>query len=163
VIQLTLTLKMTTAQVVETSVTVNNNSPIKATFTRTIKLNVLLKKWYVTNNNFPRASSNFVHFFAVVAPLRHETSYFHDSTSWSRWTQHKNCPFHFQTYGPKEKLGDLLVLHCASLSTHNKMAAVKKSISVTLLKWSLLKRKATGIFACGRFLPRWDSMCWECA
>ena len=29
VIQLTLTLKMTTAQVVETSVTVNNNSPIR--------------------------------------------------------------------------------------------------------------------------------------
>ena len=29
VIQLTLTLKMTTAQVVETSVTVNNNNPIQ--------------------------------------------------------------------------------------------------------------------------------------
>ena len=29
VIQLTLTLKMTTAQVVETSVTVNNNGPIQ--------------------------------------------------------------------------------------------------------------------------------------
>ena len=29
VIQITLTLKMTTAQVVETSVTVNNNSPIQ--------------------------------------------------------------------------------------------------------------------------------------
>ena len=29
VIQLTLTVKMTTAQVVETSVTVNNNSPIQ--------------------------------------------------------------------------------------------------------------------------------------
>ena len=29
VVQLTLTLKMTTAQVVETSVTVNNNSPIQ--------------------------------------------------------------------------------------------------------------------------------------
>ena len=29
VIQLTLTLKMTTAQVVETSVTVNNNSPVQ--------------------------------------------------------------------------------------------------------------------------------------
>ena len=28
-VQLTLTLKMTTAQVVETSVTVNNNSPIR--------------------------------------------------------------------------------------------------------------------------------------
>ena len=29
VIQITLTLKMTTAQVVETSVTINNNSPIQ--------------------------------------------------------------------------------------------------------------------------------------
>ena len=29
VIQLTLTLKMTTAEVVETSVTVNNNSPVQ--------------------------------------------------------------------------------------------------------------------------------------
>ena len=27
-----------------------------------------------TNNNFKRASRYFVHFFAVVAPLRHETS-----------------------------------------------------------------------------------------
>ena len=35
------------------------------------------KKWYVyiiTNNNFARASRYFVHFFAVVAPLRQETS-----------------------------------------------------------------------------------------
>ena len=39
----TLTLKMTTAQVVETSVTVNNNSPIQDSLTRTIKLNLLLK------------------------------------------------------------------------------------------------------------------------
>ena len=28
----------------------------------------------LTNNNFARASHYFVHFFAVVAPLRHETS-----------------------------------------------------------------------------------------
>ena len=28
----------------------------------------------LTNNNFPRASRYFEHFFAVVAPLRHETS-----------------------------------------------------------------------------------------
>ena len=43
VVQLTLTLKMTIAQVVETSVTVNNNSHIQGyTFTRTIKLNLLL-------------------------------------------------------------------------------------------------------------------------
>ena len=43
-IQLTLTLKITTTQVVETSATVNNNSPIfRTTFTRTINLNLLLK------------------------------------------------------------------------------------------------------------------------
>ena len=43
VVQLTLTLKMTIAQVVETSVTVNNNSHIQGyTFIRTIKLNLLL-------------------------------------------------------------------------------------------------------------------------
>ena len=41
--QLTLTLKMTTAQVVETSVTVNNKSYSgPRAFTRTIKLNLLL-------------------------------------------------------------------------------------------------------------------------
>ena len=42
IIQFTLTLKMTTAQVVETSVTFNNNStsPIQDRFTRTIKLNL---------------------------------------------------------------------------------------------------------------------------
>ena len=68
------------------------------------------KNWYMcilTNNNFARASRYFVHFFAVVAPLRHETSYFHKPALWSGWTQHKNCPFHFLNldnvrYGPKE-------------------------------------------------------------
>ena len=28
----------------------------------------------LTNNNFARASRYFVHFFAIVAPLQHETS-----------------------------------------------------------------------------------------
>ena len=42
VIQLTLTLKMTTAQVVETSVTVDNNSPIQD-----YVLNLLLKFAFV--------------------------------------------------------------------------------------------------------------------
>ena len=32
------------------------------------------KMFIITNNNFARASRYFVHFFAVVAPLRHETS-----------------------------------------------------------------------------------------
>ena len=33
------------------------------------------KKMFIsTINNFSRASRYFVHFFAVVAPLRHETS-----------------------------------------------------------------------------------------
>ena len=42
------------------------------------------------------------------------------------------------------------------------MAALKKSNEVTL-KWSWLKRTAIGIFACGCFLPRRDSMsvCWD--
>ena len=113
-----------------------------------------------------------LHHYDVKLP--NFTSPRHGVGAWSRWTQHKNCPFHFPNldnvrYGPKKisprfaKLGDSLVLHCASLTAHNKNAAVKKSISVTLWQWSLLKRKATGIFACGRFLPRWDSMCWECA
>ena len=44
VIQLTLTLKMTTAEVVEMSVTVNNNRVLfKTTFTWTIILNLLMK------------------------------------------------------------------------------------------------------------------------
>ena len=41
-IQLTLTLKMTAAQVVKTSGTVNNG-PITTTFTQMIKLNLLMK------------------------------------------------------------------------------------------------------------------------
>ena len=44
VIQLTLTLKMTTAQVVEMSATVNNNRALfRTTFTWTIILNLLMK------------------------------------------------------------------------------------------------------------------------
>ena len=44
VIQLPLTLKMTTAQVVKTSVTVNNNSTIQDyVHTDKLKLNLLLK------------------------------------------------------------------------------------------------------------------------
>ena len=48
-IQLTLTLKMTTAQVVETSVTVNNNLTVlfRTTVTGTIKLNLLLTILYI--------------------------------------------------------------------------------------------------------------------
>ena len=38
----------------------------------------------LTNNNLARASRYFVHFFAVVALLRHETSYFHEPGLWSR-------------------------------------------------------------------------------
>ena len=32
------------------------------------------RMFILTNDNFARASRYFVHFFAVVAPLRHETS-----------------------------------------------------------------------------------------
>ena len=41
-----------------------------ATARRTAKNNMFI----LTNNNFARASRYFVHFFVVVAPLRHETS-----------------------------------------------------------------------------------------
>ena len=41
-----------------------------ATARRTAKNNL----FKLTNNNFTRASRYFVNFFAVVAPLRHETS-----------------------------------------------------------------------------------------
>ena len=47
VIQLTLTLKMTTAQVVETSVTVNNNSPIQEYVTRTIILILVMGFFFI--------------------------------------------------------------------------------------------------------------------
>ena len=56
-IQLTLTLKMTTAQVVETSVTVNNNSPIQdyvhpddqtqPTFTFTIIIIIIIIYYFI--------------------------------------------------------------------------------------------------------------------
>ena len=45
VIQPTLTLKVTTAQVVETSVTVNDNR-LRTTFTRKIILNLLIERQY---------------------------------------------------------------------------------------------------------------------
>ena len=38
----------------------------------------------LTNNNFARESRYFAHFFAVVAPLRHETSKFHEPALWIR-------------------------------------------------------------------------------
>ena len=46
-IQLTLTLKMTTAQVVETLVTVNNNSPIQDYVTRTIILILVMGFFFI--------------------------------------------------------------------------------------------------------------------
>ena len=50
VIQLTLTLKMTTAQVVETSVTVNNNSPIQDYVHPDDQTVNLLLKWLLDSN-----------------------------------------------------------------------------------------------------------------
>ena len=56
--QLTLTLKMTTAQVVQTSVTVNNNTPIQDYFfTGTISLNLLFKQYYKYTRIFKNRAS----------------------------------------------------------------------------------------------------------
>ena len=52
--------------------------------------------FYWQNSKFARASCYFVHFFAVVAPLRHENSKFHTLALWSRWIQHKSCLFLFR-------------------------------------------------------------------
>ena len=49
--------------------------------------------FYWQNKKFARASHYFVHFFTVVAPLRHEASSYHTLALWSRWTQHKSCLF----------------------------------------------------------------------
>ena len=40
-------------------------------------------------NNFVCASHFSVHFLAVVARLRHKTSYFHRPALWGRWTRQK--------------------------------------------------------------------------
>ena len=62
-----------------------------------------------TNNNFAGESRYFVHFLAMVTPLRHETSYFHEPASWSNIREHntKICRFLFPNldndrYGPKK-------------------------------------------------------------
>ena len=48
------------------------------------------------NNNFARESRLFVYFFAVVARLQRETSYFH--VSWRTWTQDNNFLFLFLNF-----------------------------------------------------------------
>ena len=50
-------------------------------------------------NNFARASRFFVHFLAVVARLRHETSQFRAPALWIKWAQHKNFLFPFLNLG----------------------------------------------------------------
>ena len=37
----------------------------------------------LTKNNFAWESRYFVYFLAIVAPLQHETSYFHEPAIWS--------------------------------------------------------------------------------
>ena len=50
-------------------------------------------------------------------------------------------------------------MHCASLTEHNKMAAVKRACEVTLLKWSWLKRNAVGIFLPAVVSYRGETQC----
>ena len=66
----------------------------------------------LTNNTFALASGYFVHFFAAIAPLRYETSSFHEPALWSRWATHKNCRLLFlnlynDRYGPKENFAKI--------------------------------------------------------
>ena len=106
----------------------------------------------LANNNFEHASCYFVHFFAVVAPLRHETSKFHEPALWSRWTQHKNCCFLFlnldvDRYGPKEN-------NFTKISQFNKIGEVWNSANRLLSDFiSLLSSKnfATTAMWCNDF------------
>ena len=65
------------------------------------------------NNNFARASSYFVQFFAIVAPLRHETSKFREPALLSTvntWTQKLSLSFpnlDNHRYGPKENFAKI--------------------------------------------------------
>ena len=68
----------------------------KPTTTATKKSGKKVIGFYWQNNKFARASCYFVHFYAVVAPLRHENSKFHTLALWSRWIQHKSCLFLFR-------------------------------------------------------------------
>ena len=66
----------------------------------------------LTSNNFARASRYFIHFFAIVAPLRHEISLYHALPLCSRRTQHKNCRFLYlnldnNRYDPKENFAKI--------------------------------------------------------
>ena len=70
----------------------------------------------LTSNNFARESRYFVHFFAIIAPLRHEISLFHEPALCSKWTQHKNYRFLFlnlgnDRYGPKENFAKIAKLN----------------------------------------------------
>ena len=84
-----------------------------ATARRTAKNNMFM----FTKNNFTRASCYFVHFCAVVTPLRHETSQFHKPALWSRWAEHKNCRFLFlnldnDRYGLKKNFAKICQIKC---------------------------------------------------
>ena len=116
VIQFTSTLKMTTAQVVETSVTINNNTHIQDyfnnsnnngiyialihrcskhfTFTRTIKLNLLLK-WFLGSNC--SQSLNFVvpPPIASVMPSSYTSHHHHHTNTVHNWSINVVCHYLF--------------------------------------------------------------------
>ena len=66
----------------------------------------------LTNNNFARASRYFVQFFAVVAPLRHETSSFREPALLSTVNTTQKLSLSFlnldnHRYGPKENFAKI--------------------------------------------------------
>jgi len=56
----------------------------------------------ITNNNFARASRYFVHFFAVVAPLRHELLNFTSPLYGVGEHNTRIVAFFNYRYGPKQ-------------------------------------------------------------
>ena len=58
--------------------------------------------------------------------------------------------------------GKSLVIHCAFLTVHNKIAAVKKSIRSNIIKMKLTEEKRFWNFRLRLFLAEMRLVCWEC-
>ena len=62
----------------------------------------------LANNNFASASRYILY---ISLPSLHHYD-IHEPALWNRWTQHKNCPFHFvnlenERYGPEENFAKI--------------------------------------------------------
>ena len=111
VIQLTLTLKMTTTEVVKMAVTVNKNSPIQDSITRTIILNLLMMVLFIKNwlmfLNFNLFNQNIVNSHAAMTVNCDKSKPEHTHANTKIWLDINTMQYHHMKYlfmcnlGPK--------------------------------------------------------------